>query len=55
MLVIQILFFLIFLLHDYIIQNTQHFKSTSKGGSIGSTLACGPRDPSINPNWGKLV
>ena len=26
-----------------------------KGGSIGSTPAFGPRDPSSNPAWGKLV
>ena len=25
---------------------------TSKGGSIGSTPACGPRHPSSNPAWG---
>ena len=28
---------------------------TSKGGSIGSTPACGPRNQSSNPAWGKLV
>ena len=28
---------------------------TSKGGSIGSMPACGPRYPSSNPTWGKLV
>ena len=28
---------------------------TSKGGSIGSTPGCGPRDPSSIPAWGKLV
>ena len=28
---------------------------TSKGGSIGSMPACGPRDSSSNPAWGKLV
>ena len=28
---------------------------TSKGGSIGDTLACGPRDPSSMPAHGKLV
>ena len=27
----------------------------SKGGLNGSTLACGPRDLSSNPAWGKLV
>ena len=25
---------------------------TSKGGLIGSTLACSPRDPSSNPAFG---
>ena len=28
---------------------------TSKGGSIGSTPACGPRDLSSNPTWGNIV
>ena len=26
-----------------------------KAGTIGSTTACGPRDPSSNPTRGKLV
>ena len=28
---------------------------TSKVGSIGSTVACRPKGPSSNPNWGKYV
>ena len=32
---------------------TRVLKITSKGGSIGSTPACGPRDPSSNPTWEK--
>ena len=27
---------------------------TSNSGSIGSMQACGPRDPRLNPAWGKL-
>ena len=34
------------------VTNTCH---TSKGGSIGSTPACSPRNPSSNPAWGKLA
>ena len=37
------------------IQLLDYKSGTSKGGSIGSTPACGPRDPSSNPAWGKLV
>ena len=29
-------------------------KLTSKNGSIGNAPACGPRDLSLNPAWGKL-
>ena len=32
---------------------TRVLKITSKSGSIGSTPACGPRDPSLNPTWEK--
>ena len=32
-----------------------YYLKTSKYGSIGSTLACGPIDLSSNPAWGKLV
>ena len=33
--------------------NSEYFHS--KGGAFGSTLACGPRNPSANPAQGKLV
>ena len=32
----------------------QKLKRTSKGGSIGSPLACGPSDPRSNPAWGNF-
>ena len=34
---------------------TRVLKITSKGGSIGSTPACGSRDPSLNPTWEKSI
>ena len=31
------------------------FSNFQKGGSIGGPLACGPRDSSSDPAWGKLI